>query len=149
MTGRSRISERVNVIWGSPYVFETYSGCDGVRFVSLRLHRRLNRASAVATATTPASAAATPYYVDFRTRPDAVNTHTFLEDGAQDSSGHPIEQKTMGFFPVGAGALGPIIGIVGMPGEVGPEDYFKNFSFRGHLSSEFDGRTISASHGLH
>lgn len=79
-----------------------------------------------ANATTSASAAATPFYVDFRTRPDAVNTHTFLEYGAQDSSGHPIEQKTMGFFPVGAGALGPVIGIIGMPGEVGPEDYYKN-----------------------
>ena len=79
-----------------------------------------------ADATTPASFAATPFYVDFRTRPDAVNTHTFLEYGAQDSSGHPIERKTVGFFPRGAGALGPLIGIVAMPGEVGPEDYFAN-----------------------
>jgi hypothetical protein len=77
-------------------------------------------------ATTSASFAATPFYVDFRTRPDAVNTHTFLEYGAQDSSGHPLERKTMGFFPRGAGTLGPFISIVAMPGEVGPEDYFAN-----------------------
>jgi hypothetical protein len=76
------------------------------------------------TATTAASATATPFYVDFRTRPDAVNTHTFLEYGAQDSSGRPLEQKTVGFFPRGAGAVGPLISIIGMPGEVGQEDYF-------------------------
>jgi hypothetical protein len=77
-------------------------------------------------ATASASFAATPFYVDFRTRPDATNSHTFLEYGAQDSNGRPIERKTVGFYPRGAGALGPIIGIVGIAGEVGQEDYFAN-----------------------
>lgn len=93
-----------------------------------------------AATTTSTSFAATPFYVDFRTRPDAVNTHTFLEYGAQDASGRPIEKKTMGFFPRGAGALGPVIGIVAMPGEVGPEDYFANLpafaSFHRNLTAE-------------
>ena len=95
-------------------------------------------------ATISASFAATPFYVDFRTRPDAVNTHTFLEYGAQDSSGHPLEQKTVGFFPRGAGALGPLISIVAMPGEVGPEDYFANLpsapTFHRNLTAEQYGR---------
>jgi hypothetical protein len=97
-----------------------------------------------ADATTSASSAATPFYVDFRTRPDAVNTHTFLEYGAQDSGGHPIERKTVGFFPRGAGALGPLISIVAMPGEVGPEDYFANLPsaaiYHRNLTAEQYGR---------
>jgi hypothetical protein len=95
-------------------------------------------------ATTSASFAATPFYVDFRTRPDAVTNHTFLEYGAQDSSGHPLERKTVGFFPRGAGALGPLISIVAMPGEVGPEDYFANLpsaaTFHRNLTTEQYGR---------
>jgi hypothetical protein len=90
--------------------------------------------------TTSASFAGTPFYVDFRTRPSAVDTHTFLEYGAQDSSGHPLEQKTVGFFPRGAGVLGPLIGIVAMPGEVGPEDYFAKLpsaaTFHRNLTAE-------------
>ena len=55
-------------------------------------------------ATASASFATTPFYVDFRTRPDATNSHTFLEYGAQDSSGRPIERKTVGFYPRSGGA---------------------------------------------
>ena len=91
-------------------------------------------------ATASASFATTPFYVDFRTRPDATNSHTFLEYGAQDSSGRPIERKTVGFYPRGAGALGPVIGIVGIPGEVGQEDYFANLpssaTFHRNLTAE-------------
>jgi len=54
-------------------------------------------------ATASASFATTPY-VDFQTRPDATNSHTFLEYGAQDSSGRPIERKTVGFYPRSGGA---------------------------------------------
>jgi hypothetical protein len=97
-----------------------------------------------AEATPSGSFAATPFYVDFRTRPDSLNTHTFLEYGAQDANGHPLEQKTVGFFPRGAGALGPLISIVAMPGEVGPEDYFANLpaaaSFHKNLTAEQYGR---------
>ncbi len=93
-----------------------------------------------AAVTTSASSAATPFYVDFRTRPDAANNHTFLEYGAQDSSGRPIERKTVGFFPRGAGAIGPLISIVAMPGEVGAEDYFANLpsaaTFHRNLTAE-------------
>ena len=95
-------------------------------------------------ATTSASFATTPFYVDFRTRPDATNSHTFLEYGAQDSSGRPIEQKTVGFFPRGAGALGPLISIVAMPGEVGAEDYYADLpsaaTFHRNLTAEQYGR---------
>ena len=93
-----------------------------------------------ADATTSASFAATPFYVDFRTRPDWTNTHTFLQYGSQDSSGRPIERKTVGFYPRGAGALGPVIGIVGIPGEVGQEDYFADLpssaTFHRNLTAE-------------
>jgi hypothetical protein len=91
-------------------------------------------------ATTSASVAATPFYVDFRTRPDSVANHTFLEYGAQNSSGLPLERKTVGFFPRGAGALGPFVSIIAMPGEVGPEDYFANLpsaaTFHRNLTAE-------------
>jgi hypothetical protein len=84
-----------------------------------------------ADATTSASFAATPFYVDFRTRPDATSSHTFLQYGAQDSSGRPIERKTVGFFSRGAG-------------EVGPEDYFANIpssvTFHRNLTAEEYGR---------
>ncbi len=43
--------------------------------------------------------------------------------GAQDPDGHPLESKTIGFYPDG-GALGPYIGIVGISGMVGQEDYY-------------------------
>ena len=79
----------------------------------------------VTAATTATSITATPYYVEFRTRPYFTITHTFVVYGAQDSSGHPLERKTVGFFPRG-GAFGPFIGIVGIPGEVGAEDYYAN-----------------------
>ena len=93
-----------------------------------------------ADATTSTSFASAPFYVDFRTRPDATNIHTFLQYGSQDSSGRPIERKTVGFYPRGAGALGPVIGIVGIPGEVGQEDYFANLpssaTFHRNLTTE-------------
>jgi hypothetical protein len=92
-------------------------------------------------ATASASFATTPFYVDFRTRPDATNSHTFLEYGAQDSSGRPIERKTVGFYPRSGGApLGSLIGIVAIAGEVGQEDYFANLpssaTFHRNLTAE-------------
>jgi hypothetical protein len=45
--------------------------------------------------------------------------------GAQDPSGNPLELKTIGFFPHG-GAFGPFIGMVGIIGQVGEEDYYAN-----------------------
>jgi hypothetical protein len=72
-----------------------------------------------------ASLAATPFYVEFRTRPYFSITHTFLVYGAQDPNGHPLELKTVGFFPNG-GAFGPFIGVVGISGMVGEEDYYAN-----------------------
>ncbi len=95
-------------------------------------------------ATTSASFATTPFYVDFRTRPNAVNTHTFLQYGAQDSSGRPIERKTVGFYPGSGGALGPVIGIIGIPGVVAQEDYFAKLpslaTFHLNLTAEQYGR---------
>jgi hypothetical protein len=70
-----------------------------------------------------APVAATPFYVEFRTRPYFSITHTFLVYGAQDPSGHPLETKSAGFFP-NAGAIGPFIGIVGIGGVVGDETYY-------------------------
>jgi hypothetical protein len=91
-------------------------------------------------ATASASFATTPFYVDFRTRPDATNSHTFLEYGAQDSSGRPIERKTVGFYPRSGDALGPLFGIVATAGEVGQEDYFANLpssaTFHRNLTAE-------------
>ncbi len=75
------------------------------------------------TASSATSLTATPYYVEFRTRPYFTITHTFVVYGAQDSSGHPVETKTIGFYPHG-GALGPFIGVVAISGEVGQEDYY-------------------------
>jgi hypothetical protein len=93
-----------------------------------------------ADATASASLATTPFYVDFRTRPDATDSHTFLEYGAQDSSGRPIERKTVGFYPGRGGALGSLIGIVAVPGEVGQEDYYANLpssaTFHRNLTAE-------------
>ena len=77
----------------------------------------------VVNATQSASLAATPFYVEFRTRPYFSITHTFVVYGAQDSSGHPLEWKTVGFYPHG-GAMGPFIGIIGIAGEVSQEDYY-------------------------
>jgi hypothetical protein len=71
-----------------------------------------------------ASFAATPFYAEFRTRPYFFITHTFITYGAQDSSGHPLEQKAVGFYPSRGGAFGPFL--VGFTGEVGQEDYFVN-----------------------
>lgn len=78
-----------------------------------------------ANATTAGRFAATPFYVDFRTRPYYSITHTFVVYGAQDATGHPLEHKTVGFFPQG-GAAGPFIGLIGIAGEVGSEDYYAN-----------------------
>ena len=93
-----------------------------------------------ADATTSTSFATTPFYVDFRTRPDATSSHTFLQYGAQDSSGRPIERKTVGFYPGRGGALGSLIGIVAVPGEVGQEDYYANLpssaTFHRNLTAE-------------
>jgi hypothetical protein len=72
-----------------------------------------------ADATTSTSFANTPFYVDFRTRPD-FTIHTFLQYGAQDSSGRPLERKTVGFYL--PNALGALFGIVAFPGEIGAED---------------------------
>jgi hypothetical protein len=77
----------------------------------------------VVDATQSASPAAPPFYVEFRTRPYFSITHIFLVYGAQDPSGHPLELKTVGFYPHG-GAFGPFIGMVGIAGEVGQEDYY-------------------------
>ena len=71
-----------------------------------------------------ASFAATPFYAEFRTRPYFFITHTFITYGAQDPSGHPLEQKAVGFYPSSGGAFGPFL--VGFTGEVGQEDYFVN-----------------------
>jgi hypothetical protein len=79
--------------------------------------------SPAANATQSASLAATPFYVEFRTRPYFTITHTFLVYGPQDASGHPLELKTVGFYPEG-GAMGPFIGMVGIAGVVGQEDYY-------------------------
>jgi hypothetical protein len=88
---------------------------------------------------TSTSFAATPFYVDFRTRPYSAITHIFLVYGAQDSGGHPLERKTVGFFPYG-GYLGPFIGIVAIGGEVAAEDYYANLpsstTFRRDLTAE-------------
>jgi hypothetical protein len=80
-----------------------------------------NAGSSDAAASAPV--AALPYYVEFRTRPYFSITHTFLVYGAQDSSGHPLEAKSAGFFP-NAGAIGPFIGIIAIGGEVGDETYY-------------------------
>ena len=79
--------------------------------------------SPVANATQSAALADTPFYVEFRTRPYFSITHTFLVYGPQDPSGHPLELKTVGFYPEG-GAFGPFIGMVGITGVVGQEDYY-------------------------
>jgi hypothetical protein len=81
----------------------------------------------------------TPFYIDFRTRPYSDITHIFLVYGARNSGGHPLERKTIGFFP-DAGYFGPFIGIVAIGGEVAPEDYYANLpssiAFRRDLTAE-------------
>src|SRR5436305_3909709 len=78
----------------------------------------------VANATQSASLAATPFYAEFRTRPYFSITHTFIVYGAQDASGHPLESKTIGFYPH-CGAWGRFIGKVGIAREVGQDDYYR------------------------
>lgn len=86
-----------------------------------------------------APVAATPYYVEFRTRPYFSITHIFIVYGAQDPAGHPLEWKTVGFYPKG-GVLGPYIGIVGIAGMVGQEDYYAKLpssnTYRRNLTAE-------------
>lgn len=81
----------------------------------------------------------TPFYVDFRTRPYFAISHTFIVYGAQDPTGHPLERKTVGFFPPG-GAVGLIIGVVAITGEVGAEDYYADLpssaTFHRNLTAE-------------
>jgi hypothetical protein len=86
-----------------------------------------------------ASFDAAPFYVEFRTRPYFTITHTFLTYGALDPGGHPLERKTAGFFPNG-GALGPFIGIIGIGGVVGEEDYYADLpssaTYRRNLTAQ-------------
>ena len=95
--------------------------------------------------TTSASFATMPFYVDFRTRPYFAIDHTFIVYGAQDPTGHPLEQKAVGFFPHGGG-FGPFIGVVAITGEVGAEDYYVNLpspvTFHRNLTSEQYDRLI-------
>jgi hypothetical protein len=127
-------------------VFEIGPSRVCVHFVGLRLLRQrfFDRASASRRRDSFRLVCYHSIYVDFRTRPDATNSHTFLEYGAQDSSGRPIERKTVGFYPRGGGALGPLIGIVAIAGEVGQEDYFANLpssaTFHRNLTAEQYGR---------
>jgi hypothetical protein len=90
-----------------------------------------------ADATASTSVATTPFYVDFRTRPDST-IHTFVQYGAQDPSGRPLERKTAGFFL--PHALGALIAFVAYPGEIGSEDYYANLpsstTFHQNLTSE-------------
>ena len=92
-----------------------------------------------ADATTSASFATMPFYVDFRTRPYFAIDHTFIVYGAQDPTGHPLEQKAVGFFPHGGG-FGPFIGVVAITGEVGAEDYYADLpssaTFHRNLTAE-------------
>ena len=92
-----------------------------------------------ADATTSASFATTPFYVDFRTRPYFTISHTFIVYGAQDPTGHPLERKAVGFFPHG-GFFGPFIGVVAITGDVGAEDYYVNrpssVTFHRNLTAE-------------
>ena len=85
-----------------------------------------------------ASLAATPFYAEFRTRPYFFITHTFITYGAQDPSGHPLEQKAVGFYPSRGGAFGPFL--IGFSGEVGQEDYFVNLpasaAYRRNLTTD-------------
>ncbi len=72
----------------------------------------------------PPGVVATPYYVEFRTRPYSSITHTFVVYGAQDPAGHPLgTKKAVGFVPNG-GDLGPFIGIVAIGGVVNDEAYY-------------------------
>jgi hypothetical protein len=81
----------------------------------------------------------TPFYVDFRTRPYFAISHTFIAYGAQDPTGHPLERKTVGFFPPG-GAVGLLVGVVAITGEVGAEDYYADLpsaaTFHRNLTAE-------------
>ena len=81
----------------------------------------------------------TPFYVDFRTRQYFAISHTFIAYGAQDPTGHPLERKTVGFFPPG-GAVGLIISVVAITGEVGAEDYYADLpssaTFHRNLTAE-------------
>ena len=92
-----------------------------------------------ADATTSASFATMPFYVDFRTRPYFAIDHTFIVYGAQDPTGHSLERKAVGFFPHG-GFFGPFIGVVAITGDVGAEDYYVNrpssVTFHRNLTAE-------------
>ena len=81
----------------------------------------------------------TPFYVDFRTRPYFAISHTFIAYGAQDPTGHPLERKTVGFFPPG-GAVGLLVGVIAITGEVGAEDYYADLpssaTFHRNLTAE-------------
>jgi hypothetical protein len=125
-------------------------GAHGVAFVVLAFALTLSACATVsgdnaairpqvASASQSGSLAATPFYVEFRTRPYFSIMHIFILYGAQDPDGKPLEWKTIGFYPEG-GAMGPFIGAVVIPGVVGQEDYYAhlpaNASFRLNLTAE-------------
>jgi hypothetical protein len=65
----------------------------------------------------PVNLAATPYYVEFHSRPSVISGHTYLVYGAQDEQGNPKEHIVVGFYPVG-GIFGLLGGMVAAPGRI-------------------------------
>jgi hypothetical protein len=79
-------------------------------------------ATQVAAPVARSPAAATPYYVEFHSRPSIVSGHTYLVYGALDANGAPTSQDVVGFYP-DAGLFGLVAGLVAFPGTVG-QDFF-------------------------
>lgn len=68
-------------------------------------------------AAAPVDLAATPYYVEFHSRPSIISGHTYLVYGALDERGYPKEQIVTGFFPEGR-IFGLFAGMIAMPGRI-------------------------------
>jgi hypothetical protein len=65
----------------------------------------------------PVSIAATPYYVEFHSRPSIITGHTYIVYGEQDATGKQRTHTVTGFVPLG-GIVGLLGGIVAAPGHI-------------------------------
>jgi hypothetical protein len=65
----------------------------------------------------PVSIAATPYYVEFHSRPSIITGHTYIVYGEQDATGKQRTHTVTGFVPMG-GIVGLLGGMVAAPGRI-------------------------------
>jgi hypothetical protein len=65
----------------------------------------------------PVSLAATPYYVEFHSRPSLITGHTYIVYGLQDATGRQQTRTVTGFVPM-YGIVGLLGGMIAAPGRI-------------------------------